>query len=140
VSLLCPDAYIVNVNMLRFYNQAQGNCWAENSVELPAHELTLCMSCFHCCCCCCCPRRSDPIIAIGGGVCLDVAGLAANLYRRNTAIIKVGGNRLIDVLSTALNFLLPRICYESLEPEEPRSPINRMPLPLARTANAVFTK
>jgi 3-dehydroquinate synthetase len=35
-------------------------------------------------------RRSDPIIAIGGGVCLDVAGLAANLYRRNTAIIKVG--------------------------------------------------
>ena len=35
-------------------------------------------------------RRKEPIIAIGGGVCLDVAGLAANLYRRNTPIIKVG--------------------------------------------------
>lgn len=34
-------------------------------------------------------RRQDPIIAIGGGVCLDVTGLAANLYRRNTSIIKV---------------------------------------------------
>jgi len=34
-------------------------------------------------------RRQEPIIAIGGGVCLDVAGLAANLYRRNTCIIKV---------------------------------------------------
>lgn len=34
-------------------------------------------------------RRQEPIIAIGGGVCLDVAGLAANLYRRNTGIIKV---------------------------------------------------
>lgn len=42
---------------------------------------------------CCVPvahRRQEPIIAIGGGVCLDVAGLAANLYRRNTCIIKVG--------------------------------------------------
>ena len=34
-------------------------------------------------------RRRDPIIVIGGGVCLDVAGLAANLYRRNTPLIKV---------------------------------------------------
>jgi hypothetical protein len=34
-------------------------------------------------------RRKEPIIAIGGGVCLDVAGLSANLYRRNTPIIKV---------------------------------------------------
>ena len=34
-------------------------------------------------------RRKEPIIAIGGGVCLDVAGLAANLYRRNTPVIKV---------------------------------------------------
>ena len=34
-------------------------------------------------------RRKEPIIAIGGGVCLDVAGLAANLYRRNTPLIKV---------------------------------------------------
>jgi hypothetical protein len=29
------------------------------------------------------------LIAIGGGVCLDVVGLAANLYRRNTPVIKV---------------------------------------------------
>lgn len=34
-------------------------------------------------------RRKEPLIAIGGGVCLDVCGLAANLYRRNTPIIKV---------------------------------------------------
>ena len=34
-------------------------------------------------------RRKEPIIAIGGGVCLDVAGLSANLYRRNTPLIKV---------------------------------------------------
>ncbi len=34
-------------------------------------------------------RRKEPIIAIGGGVCLDVCGLAANLYRRNTPVIKV---------------------------------------------------
>lgn len=26
-------------------------------------------------------RRSEPIVAIGGGVCLDVVGLAASLYR-----------------------------------------------------------
>lgn len=34
-------------------------------------------------------RRKEPIVAIGGGVCLDVAGLTANLYRRNTPVIKV---------------------------------------------------
>ncbi|XP_026187540.1 2-epi-5-epi-valiolone synthase-like isoform X1 [Mastacembelus armatus] len=34
-------------------------------------------------------RRSEPIIAIGGGVCLDVVGLAASLYRRRTPYIKV---------------------------------------------------
>lgn len=34
-------------------------------------------------------RRKEPIIAVGGGVCLDVAGLSANLYRRNTPVIKV---------------------------------------------------
>lgn len=39
-------------------------------------------------------RRQEPIIAIGGGVCLDVAGLAANLYRRGTCIIKVRGGAL----------------------------------------------
>jgi hypothetical protein len=30
---------------------------------------------------------------IGGGVCLDVVGLAANLFRRNTPVIKVGRGR-----------------------------------------------
>uniref|UniRef100_A0A383V683 Uncharacterized protein n=1 Tax=Tetradesmus obliquus TaxID=3088 RepID=A0A383V683_TETOB len=54
-------------------------------------------------------RRSDPIIAIGGGVCLDVAGLAANLYRRNTAIIKVPTTVMAVVdasvgIKTAVNF------------------------------------
>lgn len=34
-------------------------------------------------------RRSEPIIAIGGGVCLDVVGLAATLYRRRTPYIRV---------------------------------------------------
>ena len=35
-------------------------------------------------------RRRDPVIAVGGGVCLDVCGFAAALYRRGTPIIKVG--------------------------------------------------
>ncbi|XP_051736917.1 2-epi-5-epi-valiolone synthase [Ctenopharyngodon idella] len=34
-------------------------------------------------------RRTEPIIAIGGGVCLDIAGLAASLYRRRTPYIRV---------------------------------------------------
>lgn len=34
-------------------------------------------------------RRNEPVIAIGGGVTLDTAGLACNLYRRNTPVIKV---------------------------------------------------
>ncbi|KAL7864480.1 hypothetical protein AOLI_G00159000 [Acnodon oligacanthus] len=34
-------------------------------------------------------RRSEPIIAIGGGVCLDIVGLAASLYRRRTPYIRV---------------------------------------------------
>ncbi|XP_029012547.1 2-epi-5-epi-valiolone synthase-like [Betta splendens] len=34
-------------------------------------------------------RRSEPIIAVGGGVCLDVVGLAASLYRRRTPYIRV---------------------------------------------------
>ncbi|KAM8830782.1 2-epi-5-epi-valiolone synthase-like [Synchiropus picturatus] len=34
-------------------------------------------------------RRSEPIIAIGGGVCLDVVGLVAALYRRRTPYIRV---------------------------------------------------
>ncbi|HWG98840.1 MAG TPA: sedoheptulose 7-phosphate cyclase [Pilimelia sp.] len=34
-------------------------------------------------------RRSDPIIAIGGGVLTDVVGLAASLYRRGTPFVRV---------------------------------------------------
>lgn len=34
-------------------------------------------------------RRTEPIIAIGGGVCLDIVGLAASLYRRRTPYIRV---------------------------------------------------
>jgi 3-dehydroquinate synthase len=54
-------------------------------------------------------RRQEPIIAIGGGVCLDVAGLAANLYRRNTPVIKVPTTVMgaIDAsigIKTAVNF------------------------------------
>ncbi|XP_041639835.1 2-epi-5-epi-valiolone synthase [Cheilinus undulatus] len=34
-------------------------------------------------------RRTEPIIAFGGGVCLDIVGLAASLYRRRTPYIRV---------------------------------------------------
>ncbi|KAJ3019381.1 hypothetical protein HKX48_002137 [Thoreauomyces humboldtii] len=34
-------------------------------------------------------RRREPILAIGGGVSLDLSAMAANLYRRGTPIIKV---------------------------------------------------
>ncbi|XP_029359015.1 uncharacterized protein eevs [Echeneis naucrates] len=34
-------------------------------------------------------RRREPIIAFGGGVCLDIVGLAASLYRRRTPYIRV---------------------------------------------------
>ncbi|KAM3621232.1 uncharacterized protein V6R79_008269 [Siganus canaliculatus] len=37
----------------------------------------------------CIDRRTEPIIAIGGGVCLDIVGLAASLYRRRTPYIRV---------------------------------------------------
>lgn len=37
-------------------------------------------------------RRRDLVIAIGGGVCLDVCGMAAALYRRGTPIVKVQRN------------------------------------------------
>merc|ERR1719190_340094 len=34
-------------------------------------------------------RRSEPVIAIGGGVCLDVVGLAASLFRPRPPYIRV---------------------------------------------------
>ncbi|KAK3281372.1 hypothetical protein CYMTET_10831 [Cymbomonas tetramitiformis] len=54
-------------------------------------------------------RRKEPIIAIGGGVLLDIAGLAANLFRRNTPIIKVPTTLMAVVdasigVKTAVNF------------------------------------
>jgi len=34
-------------------------------------------------------RRTEPVLAIGGGVCLDVVGLAASLFQRRTPYIRV---------------------------------------------------
>merc|ERR1719464_466017 len=34
-------------------------------------------------------RRHEPVLAIGGGVCLDVVGLAASMFRRRTPYIRV---------------------------------------------------
>lgn len=34
-------------------------------------------------------RRLDPLIAIGGGVCMDIAGFAASIYRRRTPYVRV---------------------------------------------------
>merc|ERR1719364_204524 len=34
-------------------------------------------------------RRTEPVLAIGGGVCLDVGGGAASLFRRRTPYIRV---------------------------------------------------
>ena len=55
-------------------------------------------------------RRSEPLIAIGGGVLLDIAGLAANLYRRGIPYIRVPTTLvgLIDAsvgAKTGINFL-----------------------------------
>jgi 3-dehydroquinate synthase len=54
--------------------------------------------------------RRDPILAFGGGVVLDVAALAANLWRRNTPIIKIPTTLLANIdasigVKTACNFL-----------------------------------
>merc|ERR1712023_497854 len=34
-------------------------------------------------------RRLDPVIAIGGGVCMDIVGFAASIYRRRTPYVRV---------------------------------------------------
>jgi 3-dehydroquinate synthase len=34
-------------------------------------------------------RRTEPVLAIGGGVCLDIVGLASSLFRRRTPYIRV---------------------------------------------------
>ncbi|KAM9182550.1 2-epi-5-epi-valiolone synthase-like [Mergus octosetaceus] len=55
-------------------------------------------------------RRTEPIIAIGGGVCLDIVGLAASLYRRRTPYIRIPTTLLSYVdasvgAKTGVNFL-----------------------------------
>jgi 3-dehydroquinate synthase len=54
-------------------------------------------------------RRSDPLIAIGGGVLLDVAGFAASVYRRGLPYVRVPTTLmgLIDAgigIKTGVNF------------------------------------
>lgn len=54
-------------------------------------------------------RRSDPLIAIGGGVLMDVAGFAASLYRRGLPYVRVPTTLmgLIDAgigVKTGINF------------------------------------
>jgi 3-dehydroquinate synthetase len=54
-------------------------------------------------------RRNEPIIGIGGGVLLDVVGLASNLYRRGTPFVRVPTSLigLVDAgvgVKTAVNF------------------------------------
>jgi 2-epi-5-epi-valiolone synthase len=54
-------------------------------------------------------RQSEPIIAIGGGVLLDIVGLAASLYRRGVPYIKIPTTLLgiVDAsvgVKTAINF------------------------------------
>ena len=39
-------------------------------------------------------RVSEPLIAIGGGVTLDIASFAASIYRRGVPIIKIPTNLL----------------------------------------------
>jgi 3-dehydroquinate synthase len=54
-------------------------------------------------------RKSEPVIAIGGGVLLDIVGLAASLYRRGVPYIKIPTTLLgiVDAsigVKTAINF------------------------------------
>lgn len=46
-------------------------------------------------------RRSEPVIAIGGGVLMDVVGLAANLFRRGIPYIRVP-TTLLGVVDAAI--------------------------------------
>jgi len=55
-------------------------------------------------------RRNEPVIAIGGGVCLDVVGLASTLFRRKTPYIRVPTTTLSYVdasvgAKTGVNFM-----------------------------------
>lgn len=55
-------------------------------------------------------RRNEPLIAIGGGVLLDIVGFAASIYRRGIPYIRVPTNlmALVDAsvgVKTAINFM-----------------------------------
>ena len=58
-------------------------------------------------------RKSEPVIAIGGGVILDIAAFAASIYRRGVPIIKIPTNLLSIVdacvgVKTGVNFGIKR--------------------------------
>ncbi len=58
-------------------------------------------------------RRSEPVIAIGGGVVLDIASFASSIYRRGVPVIKIPTNLLSIVdacvgVKTGINFGLKR--------------------------------
>merc|ERR1719235_1490207 len=75
-------------------------------------------------------RRSEPVIAIGGGVALDIVGLAAALFRRRTPYIRVPTTALsyVDASVGAKNrvgtyvppcaALLDPLFFETQEPRE----------------------
>merc|ERR1719335_823416 len=50
-------------------------------------------------------RRTEPVLAIGGGVCLDVVGLAGAMFRRRTPYIRVPTTSLsyVDASVSAKN-------------------------------------
>jgi 3-dehydroquinate synthetase len=55
-------------------------------------------------------RRSEPLIAIGAGVCLDVVGLAVSFFRRTTPYIRVPTTLLFYIdasvgAKTGVNFV-----------------------------------
>ena len=70
-------------------------------------------------------RRLDPVIAIGGGVCMDIVGFAASIYRRRTPFHP---GRLADFLST--NFVM----YE--EPAGEGTGMNEQPSAAAAASAA----
>lgn len=106
-------------------------------------------------------RRSEPIIAIGGGVCLDVVGLAASLYRRRTPYIRVPTTLLSYVdasvgAKTGVNFaggknklgsyvppvatFLDRLFFQTLPPRQISNGLAEMlkVLDVARSLKSVF--
>ena len=59
-------------------------------------------------------RKNEPLIAVGGGVLLDIVGMAAGLYRRGIPYIKVPTTLLgiVDAsvgVKTGINFKYPGI-------------------------------